>query len=417
MRIALIAVDTRGGVQPYVALAVGLKQAGHEVRLVAPADFVELADEAGITIAPLSGSVEEVARKSAASEQGGSLAGMRVAARELRPRIHAWTREALEACTGVDLIAGGIGGMAVGVSVADRLAKPFIPAHLQPVDAATTAYPGVLLSGTPRGPFGVGWWLSHRVSSMAVRLPFRSAVMSARREVLGLTGPPRAADGQPVLYGFSRHVVPVPDGAGRRRHVTGYWRLPVAPGWHPSRDLEAFLAGPRPIVSIGFGSMSSDDAAGTARLVVAAVRDAGVRAVLLSGWGGLASTSEGDDVFGVDSVPHEWLFPRVDAVVHHGGAGTTGAGLAAGLPSVVIPHGVDQPFWASRVAALGVGPPPIPRKQLTRERLAAALSAATGDAAMIDRAREVGRLISAEDGVAAAVTLLTAPRVVDTATA
>ena len=128
---------------------------------------------------------------------------------------------------------------------------------------------------------------------------------------------------------------------------------------------------------------------------------AGVRAVLLSGWGGLRSI-EDDDVFCADAMPHDWLFPRVSAAVHHGGAGTTGAALRAGVPAIVVPFAMDQPFWGSRVEALGAGPTPIPRKRLTAARLADALRKAVTDEAMRARAAEIGELLRAEDGVAEA---------------
>jgi len=124
--------------------------------------------------------------------------------------------------------------------------------------------------------------------------------------------------------------------------------------------------------------------------------------VVLTGWGGLGAM-DGDDVLVLPSAPHAWLFPRVDAVVHHGGAGTTGAGLRAGVPSIVVPFGVDQPFWGSRVHALGAGPAPIPRRTLTRGALAAALRTAVADPGMRAAAARIGDLLRAEDGVATAV--------------
>ena len=224
----------------------------------------------------------------------------------------------------------------------------------------------------------------------------------ARESVLGLSGRPPARRG-PVLYGFSRHVVPLPTGRERPRHATGYWTLPAGPDWTPPPALAAFLSRPGPVVSIGFGSMAGGDPDATTALAVDAARRAGVRAVLLAGSGGLAATPETDDVFVADAVPHDWLFPRVDAVVHHGGAGTTGAAIQAGVPAVVVPFTVDQPFWASRVAALGVGPAPLPYGQLSAARLADALRQATTDKPMRDRARTLGAAVRAEDGVAAAV--------------
>lgn len=148
--------------------------------------------------------------------------------------------------------------------------------------------------------------------------------------------------------------------------------------------------------------MSSRDPERLSDLILQSVRRARVRAVLLSGWGGLADQG-GDDVFVTTEVPHDWLFPQMAAVVHHGGAGTTGAALTAGVPSVVVPFAVDQPFWASRVVALDVGPRPIPRKRLTSENLGAALRTATTDDAMARRAADLGTRIRAENGVATAV--------------
>ena len=139
-------------------------------------------------------------------------------------------------------------------------------------------------------------------------------------------------------------------------------------------------------------------------LVLSAVRKAGVRAVLLSGWGGLAAMPDADDVFCAEALPHDWLFPRVTAVVHHGGAGTTGAALIAGVPSVVVPFAADQPFWGARVAELGAGPVPVARKRLTSKLLADALHTTVNDRHMRARAAELGCAIRAEDGVAAAVT-------------
>ena len=404
MRIVIVANDSRGGVQPYLALGVGLRRAGHEPVILAPSDFAGMAEEAGIPFAPLSGSVEEAARRLGGGGQSVGLRTMRVAAREMQGLLATWTREALAACEGNDLVLGGIGGMAVARSSAEKLRIPFVEAHLQPLGISTDRYPGPLLAGMPRLG-GVGWRLSHRATAMAVWMPLKGAMERARHDVLGLEGPMgRDGDGT-VLYGFSRHVVPLPGDRRRTRLATGYWVLPTPEDWVPPPGLEAFIAADGPVVSIGFGSMAADDPAAMTEMVAGAVRDAGVRAVLLSGWGALAA-HEHPDLFVVDAVPHDWLFPRVRAVVHHGGAGTTGAGLRGGVPSVVVPFGMDQPFWASRVRALGAGPDPIPRKRLTRDRLADALRTAVTDRPMQAAAAGVGRVLRQEDGLAAAIAAL-----------
>jgi sterol 3beta-glucosyltransferase len=156
-------------------------------------------------------------------------------------------------------------------------------------------------------------------------------------------------------------------------------------------------------VYVGFGSMTDRDPAGLARTAVAALRRVGCRGVLARGWAALTGASDHDDLLVVDEVPHDWLFSRMAAVVHHGGAGTTHTGLRAGIPNVVVPFFTDQPFWAGRVAALGVGPLPIPRQMLTVDRLAAAIHTAVSDPAMRARAAALGRRIQLEDGVTCGV--------------
>jgi UDP:flavonoid glycosyltransferase YjiC (YdhE family) len=152
--------------------------------------------------------------------------------------------------------------------------------------------------------------------------------------------------------------------------------------------------------------MVDRDAEDLTRLVVKALSMVGQRIVLLGGWANLGETRLPENIFKVDNIPHEWLFARVKAVVHHGGAGTTAAGLRAGKPSVIIPFFADQPFWGWRVHQLGAGPKPIPRKKLTSERLAQAIICAVRDQDIRARAENLGEKIKSEDGVANAVGLI-----------
>ena len=156
-------------------------------------------------------------------------------------------------------------------------------------------------------------------------------------------------------------------------------------------------------MSVGFGSMSDADPERLTTIVLRALRRAGRRGILLTGWGGLSNADLPDDVIKVEEAPHDWLFARVAAAVHHGGAGTTAASLQAGVPTVVVPFFADQPFWGARVAGLGVGPRPVPSKRLSKQRLARAITHATTDVGMRERARLLGQKIRTEDGVGRAV--------------
>ena len=184
--------------------------------------------------------------------------------------------------------------------------------------------------------------------------------------------------------------------------VSGYWFLDT-PNWQPDAALAAFLSSGPPPVYVGFGSMPAEDAPRLAEMIVSAVRQAGCRAVIAGGWSDLAqAVPAGGDVLVIDGAPHDRLFPRMAAVVHHGGAGTTGAGLRAGRPTLVCPVLGDQPFWGRLVARLGAGPQPIARRDLTVERLAAALFDLTGNARYRTEAARLAEAIGREDGVSAA---------------
>ncbi len=141
-------------------------------------------------------------------------------------------------------------------------------------------------------------------------------------------------------------------------------------------------------------------------LILQALKLSGQRGILVRGWGGLTGSNVSENIFVLESVPHDWLFPQMAAVVHHGGAGTTAAGLRAGIPAVVVPHFQDQPFWGKRVYELGVGPKPIPHKRLTAEKLAKAINIVVNDPVIRRRAPEVGDRIRAEDGLARAVKII-----------
>lgn len=415
MRIAVIALGTRGDVQPYIALAKGLQSAGHSVRLLTHENFEALAAAHGLEFWPVKGDVQEVAQSEEMRElleKGNFLAITRQTTQAVQGAARLWARDGLAACQGMDLILGGIGGLNVGLALAEKLNLPFVQAYVIPF-TPTGAFPGALFPGSISRLGGPANRLSHHLVRQVMWQGFRSADIQVRREELGLPaasfwGPynARALQGRPILYGISPSVIAKPADWGEDTHVTGYWFLDAEEDWTPPQALLDFLeAGPPPIC-IGFGSMAARNPQETANLIIDAVKRAGQRAVVLSGWSGLRQADLPDSVFVADSLPHAWLFPRAAAVVHHGGAGTTAAGLRAGAPSLVIPFFGDQGFWGQRIADLGVGPAPIPRKQLTASRLAQAIQEMVSDGGMRRRAADLGARIRAEDGIARAVAII-----------
>ena len=413
MKIVIFALGSRGDVQPYVALGAGLRAAGHTVHLLASADFRELVAAHGLEFVALSGNHEAIAQElQQLVEQGRTLKVFSNQARLAEEQAHTAAAHGLAAAQSADLIVAGLGGMFVAWSLAEKLGVPFVQAHLVPF-TPTRDFASVLAPPLPQTPL-TSWTnaLSHRVTEQMLWQMFRSADARARAEVLGLPPAPFwgpfdvLRDARPILYGYSAHALPRPSDWAPDIHVTGYWFLEPPPGWQPPPDLVRFLEAGLPPVYIGFGSMGSSRPEETADMAVQALSRIGRRGVLYGGWGGLRPEQLPDHVHLTGSVPHSWLFPRMAAVVHHGGAGTTAAGLAAGVPAVVTPFFGDQPFWGQRVHELGVGPQPIPRRRLTVDNLAEAIRIATTNSQMQTKAAELGARIRAEDGVARAVAVI-----------
>jgi sterol 3beta-glucosyltransferase len=414
VRIAIIAMGSRGDIQPYIALGKGLKAAGHLVRLITHQNFEGLVKSHELEFCPVQGNVQEVVESPEIRrllEQGNFLAINAYTAKIVRDISLDWAQDGLVACQGMDTIVAGVGGLYLALSLAEKLNIPFQQAYIFPF-TPTTAFPAILLPQSISRLGGTFNRLSHHLFRQIMWQGFQKADRSARKQVLNLPPAPfwgpynsRRLREYPTLYGFSSSVISPPSD-WKNTQVTGYWFLDEAADWTPPADLVAFLEGGAPPVYIGFGSMGSRKPKETADLVLAALDRTGQRGILQSGWGGLSQENLPDTVYMVDSVPHSWLFPRVAAVVHHGGAGTTAAGLRAGVPSIVIPFFGDQLFWGQRLEELGVGTAPIPRKQLTVELLAQAIHRVVTDPVMRQNAANLGVRIQTEDGVANAVEVI-----------
>lgn len=416
MQIAIIAMGSRGDIQPYIALGKGLKAAGHLVRLITHENFEGLVCSHGLAFCPVKGNVQEfmeTPEMQALLEKGDFLAINTLASTASQRAAIDWAEGGLAACQGVDLLVAGVGGLFLGLALAEKLQRPLLQAYIFPF-TPTKAFPAALF---PPSISKLGGWsnrLSHRLFRQIMWQGSRKGDQLARQRVLGLPkapfwGPYNSAHFQrfPILYGFSPSVIAKP-ADWHKTYLTGYWFLDEAPDWNPPEALVDFLERGSPPVFIGFGSMRSRNPEETADLVLKAIALTGQRAILQSGWGGLSKTDLPDTVLMVDSIPHSWLFPRMAAVVHHGGAGTTAAGLRAGVPSIVVPFFGDQPFWGQRITELGVGPAPLPRKKLTAERLAKLIDRAVTDQAMGQRAAHLGASIRSEDGIANAVAIVQA---------
>ncbi len=416
MQVTMVALGSRGDVQPMVALGQGLSRHGFNVRMASYASFEGLVRAHGMEFARIEGDPRQGLDDRAGQqwmESGRSWLrfsrGMRrlAAFHELEKSL----ADTVAACAGSEAVLYTALG-AAGYHVAEMLKVPSIYLLLQPMSRSRYE-PCLFMPPLPLGG-AYNWWTYLLVERMVWRT-VQPIYNRWRREALHLNPLPPSGpfDGlyarrEPFVYGFSPQVVPPAPDWPAWHHATGYWFLEREADWRPPAELVAFLEDGPPPVSIGFGSMSGSLARRLLSLSVEAVQRTGLRAVLLGGWAAAEREGMPDSVLVLDSIPHDWLFPRVTAVVHHGGAGTTAAGLRAGRPTVVVPFMGDQPYWGRRVHALGVGPKPIQRSELTVRRLSEALVQATTDTAMQQRAASLGQALAQEDGVANAVRVIRA---------
>ncbi|MEE6166975.1 MULTISPECIES: glycosyltransferase [unclassified Mycolicibacterium] len=397
--VAIIAIGSRGDVAPLTGIGIRLRQAGHRVIVLSYGLFRELITGCGLEFrsidvddddADLSDtSTTDAIRGLAAFLSPG---GMRKLGAGILAALHDKPLDLLMLTPFAEL---------VGHPLAEALGVPSVGARLQPL-SASAEYPPAVLGAWSGGRFGNR--ATARCGERLIDGIYRGTVNRFRAD-LGLPKASphrlrvrRTESAWPILYGYSPAVVPRPADWRPGIDVVGYWWPARPDDWEPPADLLRFIdAGPAPVV-VGFGSTVNSVAAAeqVSLLVRDALRAAGVRGVIQSGWAGL--TASGDDVISVGEVPHDWLFGRAAAVVHHCGAGTTAAGLRAGVPAIAVPNLGDQPFWARRLSALGVGPTAIPYRRLTTENLAATIRMTLSDSSYRDNAVQVAGRIRDEDG-------------------
>ena len=412
MKITLLTYGSRGDVQPFLALARGLQEAGHEVKLAAPQRFEAFIRSFGVPCVPLAGDPEVISRglNNAGTNPVAMVRSISNYVFKISPQV---SRAAFTACEGADLLVHSFLFTVGAHSWAFERGIPDVSVQTFPMFAPTRAFPNVAFPAIPPG------WMSYFSHWFASQVFWHGGNLGygpARRANPDIPFPSRLywpfkeavrRPRTPLLFAYSPGVLPRPREWGASVHVTGYFYLGLQDTFQPPDALTAFLAEGGPPVCVTFGSMIHRDVERIYRSVLEAVGALGERAILLGGWSDLPALGAVKNILVMDAAPHEWLLPRCRAVIHHGGAGTTAAGLRAGIPNVVVPFAADQPFWGARVHALGAGPAPIPVRKLSVERLVAALSESSSGR-LRSGAEAIGRVIREEAGVDAAVRLIQA---------
>ncbi len=408
--ILLLTYGSRGDVEPFIALAVGLMRAGQPVRLAAPRVFAGLAAAHGVELLPLPGDPEQLALS--LTDRAGASFPRQVArmVEHVFPLAIEVMASLERAARDARLIVHSFLMLDAGHTLARRRGIHDVSAQFFPVFASTSAFAAVGHPDLPLGP--VYRRATHGLNNAVFR--YGARLMYARLRASHRQLPPLAAwpfGGEiarrsPLLFAFSGHVLPRAPDWPANIHLTGYWPLAAPAGWEPPPSLERFLDSGAEPVYIGFGSMRSRRMQTLMRSAVEALRATGRRGVIGAPEQALAGIELPPTIVPVQDVPHGWLFPRMRLILHHGGAGTTGAALRSGAPSAAIPFWADHFLWARRAFALGVGPRPVPATRLTAARLEDMIEACEGDRMIRMRASEVGDRLRNEDGVASAVEIL-----------
>jgi UDP:flavonoid glycosyltransferase YjiC (YdhE family) len=398
-KIAILALGSRGDVQPFVALGTALQRRGHSVAVATFGSFRGLVEGVGLRLIPVPGDAQAMTGQLMATDGLGSRNPFRLMRKIMNSfgkMLHEYSAafgapELLASEIIVDQLPGGI----FGRDIAEKSGAAYFSAAVIPL-LRTSRFPSPLLAAASLGP--PLNYLTYLFSEQLLWYFFRPEIKRFRAQ-LGLPPPPRffRASTAPVLLGVSPKVVPPPPDWPPHVHVTGYWWLEQA-AWQPPAALQQFIEAGDPPVFIGFGSMISNDPAALTQKVMQAVRVSGVRVVIGTSWGAWPDDFASDRVFRVEYAPYAWLFPNMAAVVHHGGSGTTGSALTSGVPSMVVAFGTDQPYWGQRTADLGAGLPPLHVKSLTAEALAGSLRRLVSDPTLRTTAAALGAQLREERG-------------------
>ena len=426
LNIVIHVVGSRGDVQPFVALGRELKNSyGHRIRLATHGTFKKFVEENGLEFFDIGGDPAEL--MAFMVKNPGLIPGMKSLREGDVGKRRKGMAEILEGCWRSCADVGEVEKDEVKIS----RAKPFvanaiianppsfahihcaeklgIPLHLMFTMpwSPTHAFPHPLANIKSSNAKGtMSNVLSYTIVDMMTWQGLGDITNKFRRETLDMGILSQAAATSmlhrlriPYTYCWSPSLIPKPQDWGSHINISGFYFLSLASNYQPEPELAEFLAAGEPPVYIGFGSIVVDDPNAMTKLIFDAVRKTGQRALVSKGWGGFGGDELGkpDGVFMLGNCPHDWLFQHVSCVVHHGGAGTTAAGIALGRPTVIVPFFGDQPFWGAMVERAGAGPLPIPYKELTVDTLASAILVALKPETL-ERARELGERIREEKG-------------------
>ena len=410
--IAILSAGSRGDVHPFAALGRAIQDRGLAVRLLTFHPFRKFITELGLEFFPVSDPMDTL-KSSADWHRWQSpeidLPRKLMALRSLIVQSHQpfirMLDESINGCADCDAIVSSTSGFA-GPHIAEKLSLPFCWAFLQP-ETPTGLFPHYM-TPSPRSLGSLVNRATYSAAGWTFQALFGNTVNAWRQKSLGLapsaTGIFGGRNSPPVLYGFSRHVIAKPPDWDERTHITGYWFVGADAEWTPSPEIASFLANGAPPIAVCLDSMKAK--ADVLDLITSATGQTGQRAVVVTSGQSYSLRKVSDHIFTTSYAPFEWLFPKVAAVVHHGGAGTAASALRAKRPSILVPGFFDQAFWANTMYRLGAAPAPLFGHTLSVRTLTSGIEAVIGRPGYRQRAAILGERIAEEDGAGSAADLI-----------
>jgi sterol 3beta-glucosyltransferase len=413
MNISIITLGSRGDIQPYIALGLGLKNNGFNVKIITNENFNDFVKSYNLVFHSLRGDVHALVNSEEGKnllESGYSLKFITKFTKLMSSYFENFFDDMIEGAKDSDFIIFSPLCF-VAQEVAEYLGIKSMGANLQPFNR-TKEFPSFMLP--EKFNFIPGYnMFTHIAFEQAIWQSVRyivnkNIVQKLNRKKIGLWGKRNNLEKNnfPMIYGFSKHIINRPYDWKSNHHITGYWFLDTKENWIPEDSLLKFLDTDKKIIYAGFGSMVNRDPEETSNMIIKSIKGLNIKLIIMTGWGGLSINQEHEDIYVVNQIPHDWLFPKINGAIHHCGAGTTSATLKAGIPNISIPFFGDQHFWGNRVYKLGLGTEPINRKDLDSINLRNAIINATTNENLINRSKIISKKINAENGVESAVKVI-----------
>ncbi|OHE77685.1 MAG: hypothetical protein A3F67_11930 [Verrucomicrobia bacterium RIFCSPHIGHO2_12_FULL_41_10] len=413
MRICVLCVGSQGDVAPFVALGSKLKSEGHDVVLATHEKFRAFTERFSLPFQPIGGDLSLTTTPEESRDLFAATGFMKVISifklmRLFYKVLDGQLQDSFEAARNADMVIYHQAAFA-GPHLAEHFHVPAVQMFLQP-ELPTAEHPSCLV-GMPKWLGRIGNLIGHWISQQFLWQVFRGKINHWRVEHLKLSKSPfwKPTNYSNIrnLVAFSPSLIPRPTDWNSSIGMTGFCRVLEEQQWQPSPALSHFLQDGEPPLYLGFGSLSETFSPEDIKMMITVLKERKIRTIVPKNLPGLQELKPPSPyIFAIDYVPHDWLFPRVSAVIHHGGVGTLSSGLHAGKPTWVMPCIVDQFFFGEKVVEWGIGPLAMPRNRITQEAFSAGLDRLLNTPSYRENALQFKEKLSKENGVEAAYSFI-----------